>query len=154
MQELVYALQFLGQAQQVGPDGNVFRTMTSAAGCTSRANVTAAGLHSHWSVGRGDRATLESEVVLTGASTFQESGTIAFGVGEHRLRFSTIGSGHISGFKDGAWVRGASIWRIDSGDGQFAGARGSIVSNFVITVAGEVTQHQLGMILVRQTAER
>jgi hypothetical protein len=42
--------------------------------------------------------------------------------------------------------QGAVTWRIDGGDGQFAGAQGLITSNFLVGPNGEVTDHHLGVI--------
>jgi hypothetical protein len=44
---------------------------------------------------------------------------------------------------------GAVMWRVDGGDGQFAGASGYITSNFTMDEAGHVTDNQFGVIYVK-----
>jgi hypothetical protein len=41
------------------------------------------------------------------------------------------------------------IWRVEGGEGQFAGASGLITSNFTIDEAGEVTDNHFGVIFVK-----
>jgi hypothetical protein len=41
------------------------------------------------------------------------------------------------------------MWRVESGEGQFAGARGLVTSNFTLSAAGEVTDNHFGLIFVR-----
>ena len=149
MRQLVYALRFHGQARRAGIDGNVLQTATSAPGCTFRSRIEADGLHGSLRAARGDEVRLESELVFTGATTFQQTGTIDFGPGGHRLRFSTIGNGHFDLGAAGNRRCGAAIWRIDGGEGQFAGASGLITSTFVVDDAGEFTDYQHGMVYVR-----
>jgi hypothetical protein len=40
------------------------------------------------------------------------------------------------------------MWRIESGEGQFAGASGLITSNFFVGAQGEVIDHHFGVIFV------
>lgn len=52
------------------------------------------------------------------------------------MRFSTVGPGHFkSGFEPGT-IAGAASSRVESGEGQFAAARGFITSNFTVTDSG------------------
>ncbi len=149
MRQLVYALRFRGEATQIGIDGNVLKTATTAPGCTIRSRIGTEGLSGSLHAAHGGEATFESELVFTGATTFQEVGTICFGTGGHWLRFSTIGSAYLGPAADDYCRHGAAIWRIDGGEGQFAGATGLIASTFVVSDAGEVTDHQLGMVYVQ-----
>ena len=149
MQELVYALRFCGEARHVGIDGNILKTATSAPGCTIRSRVGIDGLRGSMHAILGAEAICESELVFTGATAFQEAGAIRFGPGGHRLRFSTIGSAFLGPAKDDRSRLGAAIWRVDGGEGQFAGATGLIASTFIVNDAGEVTDHQLGVVYVR-----
>jgi hypothetical protein len=86
-------------------------------------------------------------VTFTGETSFQEVGTIAFGDG-HVLRFSTVGSGHLASGADPARRHGAAVWRVEGGEGQFAGASGLITSNFVVGEDMAVTDHHLGVIVL------
>lgn len=149
MRQLVYALRFRGEAKHIGIDGNVLKTATIAPGCTIRSRVGTEGLSGSLHLARGGEATFESELVFTGATTFQEAGTIRFGPGGHWLRFSTIGSAYLGPAADDKRRHGAAIWRVDGGEGQFAGATGLIASTFVVNDAGEVTDYQLGVVYVR-----
>jgi hypothetical protein len=44
---------------------------------------------------QGGQASFESEVTLTGETSFKETGTIRFGDSNHSLRFSTLGKGFL-----------------------------------------------------------
>lgn len=149
MRQLIYVLRFRGEAQRIGPDGNILKTAARAPGCTIRSRVGTEGLCGSVHSTGSDEATCESELVFTGAATFQQAGTIVFGTGGHRLRFSTVGSAYLGPAADDERRHGAAIWRVDGGEGQFAGASGLIASNFVVDAAGEVTDHQLGIVSIR-----
>jgi hypothetical protein len=149
MRELIYALQFRGSAQRVGIDGNVLKTATVAAGCAIQTLIGVDGMSGTLEPLDGRGAVFESELVFTGESTFQQTGTIAFGESNHRLNFSSVGSGYLGPDMETACRHGAAIWRVDSGHGQFARATGLIVSNFFVNDAGEVTDHQFGVVFVQ-----
>lgn len=148
MKQIIYAMQFKGQA---GPGGSpaVMKASTSSSSCTFTAVVGAEGLHGSLQPAAGGRAVFESEVTITGETSFLESGSTRFGDGNHRLRFSTVGQGYLGESAEPKLKSGAVAWRIDGGEGQFAGASGYITSNFTIGEAGEVTDNQLGVIFVR-----
>ena len=95
MRQLIYALRFRGEAKQVGIDGAVLMTATSAPGCMIGTRIGPEGVSGSLHSAAGDEASLESEWVFTGTTTFQEVGTIVFGQGGHRLRFSTFGSAYL-----------------------------------------------------------
>jgi hypothetical protein len=96
----------------------------------------------------GGDATFESEVTFTGEQSFQEVGTIVFGDG-HPLRFSTVGSGYLGASADLGRKHGTVMWRVEGGEGQFAGAGGLITSNFFVGEDLAVTDHHFGVIFVR-----
>jgi hypothetical protein len=85
---------------------------------------------------------LASEVTLTGATSFQEVGIIAFG--RHLVRFSTVGSGHLGSGPDPPQRRGAMVGQVDGGQGQFAGAGGLVASILLIDEDLAVTVHHFG----------
>jgi hypothetical protein len=95
----------------------------------------------------GGTATFESEVTMTGESSFLESGTIAFG-DDHRVRFSTVGQGYVTAGAEPGTSHGTGMWQIDGGEGQFAGATGLITSNAVLDENLGVVDHQFGVIYV------
>jgi hypothetical protein len=146
MRQLVYAMRFTGQATPAGPDGTVLTVATTAPGSTLTSTVGPAGLAGTLEPAAGGTATFASEVTLTGATSFQEVGVISFGDG-HRLRFSTVGSGYL-GAPDPTLRHGTVSWRVEGGEGQFAGASGLITSNVVVGEDLAVTDHHLGVLFL------
>ena len=147
MPQLIYALRFHGAAQRHGPDGNVLRITATAPGCAIHSEIGAEGLTGSIRPAPGE-ATLESELTFTGETTFQEAGTIVFGPGEHRLRFSTMGSGYLDPLAPDTRRHGSAIRRVDGGDGQFAGASGLITSLVFVSDDLSIDDHHLGVIFV------
>ncbi len=41
------------------------------------------------------------------------------------------------------------MWKVDEGEGQFAGASGLITSNFFVSETEDVTDHHFGVIFVQ-----
>ena len=146
MRQLVYALRFTGRATPGGPDGSVLAVTATAPGAIFVTSVGPAGLAARLEPAIGAGAALTSEVTVTGETSYQEIGTIAFGDG-HRLRFATVGSGYLGAGPMGR--HGASIWRVEEGEGQFAGARGLITAHVVIGADLEMIAHHLGVIFLR-----
>jgi hypothetical protein len=147
MRQLVYALRFTGRATPASPDGTVLKAATTAPSSTVTSTVGPAGLAGALEPAAGGEATFASEVTFTGATSFQEVGTIAFGAG-HRLRFSTVGSGYLGASPDPARKHGTVSWRVEGGEGQFAGASGLITSNFFVGEDLAVTDHHLGVLFL------
>ena len=148
MRQLIYSMQFTGQATPVEGSPNVLKAATSAPSCTLTTTVGRDGVSGSLQPAAGERAAFESEVTLAADGTFQESGTITFGAGGHRLRFSTLGQGHLGPSPDPKLSQGAVIWKVEGGEGQFVGARGLITSNFFVGDAGEVTDNHFGVLFV------
>jgi hypothetical protein len=63
-------------------------------------------------------------LTVTGETSFLESGSIRFADGNHRLRFSTVGQGYLADSPEPKLKSGAVMWKVDGGEGQFAGASG------------------------------
>jgi hypothetical protein len=145
--QLVYVLKFDGQAGPVEGAEGVMKAITSAPGCTVETGVGPNGLQCELRPVAGATAQFESEVRLTSESSFQESGWIDFGGGD-RLRFSTVGEGHLGPSAEEGIMSGAVSWRIEAGEGRLAGASGYITSNFLVTAAGGVIDHHFGLIFV------
>ena len=95
MREIVYALRFRGRAHWLGPDGNVVAMVTTALSCTVRSRVGMDELTATRELGRGDAATCDAELILTGNAVFQQTATVAFGDLGDVLRLSTVGTGHL-----------------------------------------------------------
>jgi hypothetical protein len=148
MRQLIYALQFAGTATPVEGAANVMKAATGAPSCTLTTSVGRDGVRGTLEPAPGERATFESTVTLAQDGTFQESGTISFGSGGHRLRFRTVGQGHLGPSADPKLNQGAVIWQVEGGEGQFVGARGLITSNFFIREGGEVTDNHFGVLFV------
>ena len=147
MQQLIYAMQFIGRAVPGEGSSGVLHASTSAQSCTVTSLVGPEGLAGMVNSAAGGTAAFESTVTFTGEESFLESGRIVFGNNGHALRFSTVGQGHLGPVADG-FRHGAVTWRVDGGDGQFAEARGLITSNFLVGADGEVTDNHLGLIYV------
>ena len=147
MRELIYALRFTGRATQVGTAGDVLTAATTAPSATLTAAVGRDGLSGDWRPAEGGAATFASEVTFTGETGFQEVGTIGFGEG-NTLRFSTVGSGYLAPSADPGRKHGAVTWRVEGGDGQFAGATGLITSNFFVDDRLGVVDHHFGVLLL------
>ncbi len=149
MQEVIYAMQFSGLATPTEGAPNVLKAATAAPSCSITTCVGPEGMVSTLQRVAGDSATFQSEVTFADDGSFQETGTIAFGGDGHLLRFSTVGQGYLGAAPDSVRKHGTVMWRVDGGEGQFAGAQGLITSNFFVGEAGEVTDHHFGVIFVQ-----
>jgi hypothetical protein len=159
MRQILYMMQFNGQATPVGGSPSLLKATTAAASCTMTTLVGPDGLRSTLEPAAGGNATFESEVTLIGGfeseataageAGFKEVGTITFGDGGHRVRFSTIGQGYLGPSPDPNLKQGCVMWQVDGGEGQFEGAQGLITSNFTVSTSGEVTDYHMGVIFVR-----
>ncbi len=149
MRQLVYALRFTGRATPASPDGGVLTVVATAPNSPLSSIIGPDGLAGRIEAVAGGEAHFASEVTLTGATSFQEVGTIAFGDG-HRLRFSTVGSGYLGPSADPGRKHGAAVWRVEGGEGQFAGASGLITSNFFVDDQLGVVDHHFGVLLLPQ----
>jgi hypothetical protein len=148
MKQIIYAMQFRGQAGP-GASPTMMKATTSSPSCTLTSVIGPEGVHGSVQPAAGGKASFESEVTVTGETSFQESGSIRFGDGNHRLRFSTVGEGYLGDSQEPKLKSGAVMWRVDSGEGQFAGAGGYITSNFTLDEAGNVIDNQFGVIFVK-----
>jgi hypothetical protein len=125
----------------------VLKAATSAPSSTLSSTVGADGLTGTLAPAAGDVATFESEVTFTGETSFLETGTIGFGDG-NQVRFSTVGSGYLAPSADPDRKQGTVMWRIEDGEGQFAGATGLITSNFFVDAGLGVVDHHFGVLLI------
>lgn len=148
MREIIYAMQFKGKGAPVEGSPSIIKASTTSASCTITSVVGPQGLTGSVRPTTGDQAAFESTVTLTGESAFEESGTISFGP-DHRLRFTTVGQGFIGPSPETGVMHGCVMWRVDGGEGQFAGATGLITSNFTFTEEGDVVDHQCGVLFVK-----
>src|SRR5690349_6132778 len=140
MREVIYAMRFTGQAEPIGAGGDVLRAATSAPSSALTSTVGPDGLAGALAPAAGDAAAFTSDVTFTGETSFQETGAIVFGPG-HRLRFTTVGSGYLGPSADPGRKHGTVMWRVDGGEGQFAGATGLITSNFFVDARLGLVDH-------------
>ena len=45
------------------------------------------------------------------------------------------------------------MWRVEGGEGQFAGASGLITSNFLVEKSGELIDHHVGVLFIPETGD-
>jgi hypothetical protein len=147
MRLLVYTRHVTGQATPVGPDGSVLSMVATATEWTVLADESDTGFTNDARFPQGGEAAFTSDLTLTGATSYQEVGTITFGPG-HCLHVATIGSGSLSPGPGLAVRHGAALWRVDGGDGQFAGVQGVITAQIVVDAALTMTGYHLGMLFV------
>jgi hypothetical protein len=140
MKEFVFALQFTGKARPVEGAEGTLRAKTTASSQVLRTTVTPKGVQAKCESKPGPRATFESEVQITGAGTFVESGRISYGKAG-RMTFKTVGQGVLGPSGVEGLQRGAVMWEVTEGTGQFAGAAGLITSNFTVRSNGDVVDN-------------
>jgi hypothetical protein len=148
-QQIQYTMQFKGRAVPANDAGTILKATTTAPSCTITTQVGANGVSSSLQPTEGGQARFESQVTFTGEMSFQEEGSITFGDTQHSLSFSTVGQGYIGPSADPQLKHGAVIWKVERGEGQFAGATGLITSNFFVSSTGEVTDNHCGVLFVR-----
>ena len=146
MRHIIFNMQFKGMAAPTGEEG-VMKANTSATSCSMKSVIGEDGVEGAFAPAEGGMAFFESEVRMTDAGRFVEKGSISFG-DDHTLEFSTVGEGILEPSADPQTMTGAVIWKIETGAGQFHNASGYITSNFSVSAAGEVTDHQFGSIYV------
>jgi hypothetical protein len=89
-------------------------------------------------------AAFDSTVTMTGETSFLESGKMTFGDEDDLIRFGTIGEGFLGPSPEPGMLEGSVIWRVNVGEGRFAGAEGMITSNFLFGAeTGEVAEKQV-----------
>lgn len=124
--------------------------LTARATAPSGALVTrigAAGVRSSFELAEGEEAHLECRLTFLDEERFDEVGTISFGNG-NALRFRSLGHGTIEPSADPDLRQGSATWLIDGGAGFFAHASGRVVSNFLLSETGELTDHQVAVVFV------
>ena len=156
MNRVIYTMQFEGELSPLGTSPNV---MKASARCIRMTIIEPNEIQMPLKAILGEQVAFESDVTFLGGfespegtsageAGFKETGMITFGAGEHRLRFSTIGQGYIGPSAAPNLKQGAVMWQVESGEGQLNGAQGLITSNFLVSDAGKVTDHHMGVIFV------
>jgi hypothetical protein len=85
---------------------------------------------------------------MTGAGPFIESGRISYSKAAG-VTFKTAGQGVLGGSVVDGLQRGAVIWEVTEGRGQFAGATGLTTSNFTVGAKGEVVDNHYVRLFLR-----
>ena len=97
-------------------------------------------------------ARVVTRLVLLDEVTLREEGTFDFGNG-NALRFRSLANGTLQQSPDGSLRHGASVPEVDGGVGRYAGARGRITSNFVLSADGEITDEQVVVLFIEGEEE-
>jgi len=149
MKKIFYTMHFRGQTSPVTSDTKVLRTTASATSSMVHTHIRENGIDSELQASDGQLAFLETEFHLTGAGSFQGSGTITLGdESEHVLQLRTIQEGHVNTAIEAGTMTATSSWKVEGGEGQFAAAQGFITSIFTLTASGEFTDYQLGLLFL------
>jgi hypothetical protein len=127
-----YSLEFRGHATPVEP--GVLLTRASAP---------------HALFDRDDEALLEGRVSLVSDCAFELAATISFGNGT-AVRLRSLGRGSIVPAAEAGLRLGSALCAIDGGSGRLATASGHVATSFVVSDTGELTDHQLGLVVVAE----
>jgi hypothetical protein len=138
---ITFSLQFRGQVAEFEGD---LRKQARAPGCALVTSLTADGPAGRFVWEPGDEeALLESTLAFQDERRFEEAGTLVFARGNSlRIR----GRGRLAPSANPDLRQGTIVWRIEGGDGHFAGATGLITSNFLLSATGDLTENQLAVV--------
>ena len=142
MREVVFALEFRGQAGPVPGSEGRRRARSTAPSQILRTVLGRAGVVAAVEPVAGESAVLEAEVERAADGTFTERGAIVYG-SLGRITFTTLGRGVVGPAPLSGWMRGGVVWEVTGGEGGLAGARGLITSNFTVHTDGTVVDHHV-----------
>ena len=145
MQSITFSMQFRGHTTPLSPGVLTARASAPSGGIVTRIDPN--GVHATFEAVDGDEALLERRLTFFDETSFEEVGTISFGSG-NALRFRSVDPGALVPSPDPALRQGTSAWEIDGGAGAFAAGTGRIVSNFLVSETGELTDHELGVLFI------
>jgi hypothetical protein len=147
-------MQFRGQSTRLAP--GVLTAHATAPSAALVTEVSSDGVHGRLEARAGDEAHLECRLTFLDECRFDEVGTISFGSG-NALRFRSATAGTLGASPAPGLRHGTAEWEVDGGAGSFEGATGRIVSNFLLSDTGDLTDHQLGVLFLpdrRRTDDR
>ena len=145
MPPLAFSMEFRGHSTLLSPGVLTARATAPSGGLVTR--IDRDGVHGSFEPAEGEEALVERRLTFLDETRFEEVGTISFGNG-NALRFRSVDAGTLVASADPRFRQGAAAWEIDGGAGVFFGASGRIVSNFLVSESGELTDHELGVIFV------
>lgn len=96
---------------------------------------------------RARRTRVTSRLVFVDEVTFSEEGSIELGAG-NLLRFRSLEPGRLEQAEPGGVRLGAAILDVHGGLGRYAGAKGRITSNFVLSPDGGLEDEQVAVIFI------
>lgn len=94
------------------------------------------------------RTRVTSRLVFSDEMTFREEGSIELGAG-NILHFRSFGPGRLEP-EAGGMRLGVAILDVDGGEGRYAGAKGRITSNFVLSPDGALEDEQVAVIVINR----
>ena len=147
---MAFSMHFRGTSSQISPGVLTARATAPSGALVTR--IDEAGPHSVFEPVDGGEASMECRLTFVDDVHFEEVGTISFGSG-NALRFRSIGRGTLEPSIDPALRQGSAAWEIDGGVGVFARASGRVVSNVLVAVSGELTDHQVAVVFLDEGSE-
>lgn len=149
MKQLKYSLTLEGHSNLLNPAGQLNR-MGESEDTPFTADVSGQAAYDKITILEGadhiayilqsslhNVVTFEGQITPTDAATFQETGRIQFGDGQHVLHFSTVGHGHLLTSPAADWRQGAVTLQVEGGTGLFEEATGVITANFLVSETGD-----------------
>jgi hypothetical protein len=114
-------------------------------GTASNAAPGTLDLHAVAEVANGAEALLDARLVFAGEETFEEIGDLSFG-GLDTVQFRTLQPGRLVQSTDPELQHGAALLEVDGGSVTFAIVSGRIVSNFLLSRTGELTDRSIAVL--------
>jgi len=148
MHSVTFAMQFRGHTTPLSPGVLTARAHAPSGGVLTR--IDGEGVHGRFETVEGGEALLERRLTFLDETSFEEVGTISFGNG-NALRFRSVVAGTLAPSAEPGLRQGTAAWEIDGGAGAFAAATGRIVSNFLVSETGELTDHELGVLFIQRS---
>ena len=145
MRAIAFSMEFRGHSTALNPGVLAGKATAPSGALVTRIDTD--GVHTAFEPVDGDDALLECRLTFVDESSFEEVGTISFGAG-NALRFRSVGLGALDPSPQSGLRQGTVASDVDGGAGAFAGARGRIVSNFLVSESGELTDRQLCVLFV------
>lgn len=149
MEPIVFCLHFRGQASRGTDKRSLFRVTASAPSCNLSTELSDSGVSAKISVLPGDMAFSESELEITGSDAFSGHASLSFGDGPHAIELAAVAPGHLESGDSSESMTGAITWHIQSGEGQFAGAKGFVTSVLTLREDGQFSEVQTGVVYLQ-----